>query len=62
MEGKTLDDELFEIKITVKEIEKNQKFMSLVLVVAIIFFVATLWNDGMMGQLWEFKFSEFFHL
>ena len=62
MEGKTLDDELFEIKITVKEIEKNQKFMSLVLAVAIVFFLATLWHDGMMGQLWEFKFSEVFHL
>ena len=53
-------DELKNIRILIERVEKKQKDMWNWMFWTTALFVVILTNSGMMGQLWDFNFSEFF--
>ena len=54
-----MNDELQGIRIQLERIEKKQKDIYMWLFWSTTLFVVILTNNGMMGQLWDFNFSEF---
>ena len=54
-----MDDELQGIRNQLERIEKKQKDTYLLLFISTALMIVILTNNGMMGQLWDFNFSEF---
>ena len=54
-----MDDELQGIRNQLERIEKKQKDTYLLLYITTVLMIVILTNNGMMGQLWDFNFSEF---
>ena len=54
-----MSDELQGIRNQLERIEKKQKDIWMWLFWSTTLFVVILTNNGMMGQLWDFNFSEF---
>ena len=54
-----MDDELQGIRNQLERIEKKQKDTYLLLYISTALMVVILTNNGMMGQLWNFNWSEF---
>jgi len=61
-----MDNELQGIRSQLERIEKKQKDTYLLLFITSTLMIVILMNNGMMGQLWDFNWSEFaswqFHL
>jgi hypothetical protein len=61
-----MDNELQGIRSQLERIEKKQKDTYLLLFITATLMIVILMNNGMMGQLWDFNWSEFaswqFHL
>ena len=54
-----MDDELQGIRNQLERIEKKQKDTYLLLYITTVLMIVILTNNGMMGQLWDFNWSEF---
>tara|TARA_R110002012_G_scaffold115862_3_gene262840 strand:- start:553 stop:744 length:192 start_codon:yes stop_codon:yes gene_type:complete len=54
-----MDDELKGIRNQLARIEKKQKDTYLLLFICTALMIVILTNNGMMGQLWDFNFSDF---
>jgi hypothetical protein len=54
-----MDDELQGIRNQLERIEKKQKDTYLLLYITTVLMIVILTNNGMMGQLWDFNFSDF---
>ena len=54
-----MDDELQGIRNQLERIEKKQKDTYLLLYITTVLMIVILTNNGMMGQLWYFNFSDF---
>ena len=55
-------DELKNIRILIERVEKKQKDIYMFLFWMMMIIGVILTNSGMMGQLWDFNFSEFFKI
>ena len=53
-----MDDELQGIRNQLERIEKKQKDTYLLLYIPTVLKIVILTNNGMMGQLWDFNFSD----
>ena len=54
-----MDNELQGIRSQLERIEKKQKDTYLLLFITATLMIVILMNNGMMGQLWDFNWSEF---
>jgi len=60
MVSSDVKDKLDDISLQLERVEKKQKEMWNWMFWTTALFVLILTNSGMMGQLWDFNFSEFF--